>query len=577
MKESKKAQTADRLDKTVSEIVAGDYRTAKVFEKYGIDFCCGGGIYLDAVCKAKGIELPVLVKELYAARSGAVEPIQNYASWELPFLADYIINVHHVYIKENAEQIYAYARKIAAVHGTRHPELVEIAAAFDKIVIDMTAHMKEEEEVFFPAVKRAYAAIQAGAAADAKDIEIISVSLPKLLHEHVEVGNAVHSIRRLAKDYAIPDDVCNTFALTYRKLKEFEDDLHRHVHLENNILFPRAEQLHAQGGRVSAMKKRYDPRKVVIVGAGDVGASFAYALLQSGTAESIVLIDARHEQARGQALDLAHGLPFVPAAVVRAGTSDDYADAAVIVITAGAKQKPGESRLDLLRRNARIMEQIVGEIMARESQAVIVVASNPVDVLTYAALKQTGWNRNRIIGSGTVLDSARFRQLLSKHCGVDVKNVHAYILGEHGDSEVPAWSMTHLAGMSMDDYCPACSNCAGWERERNMIVAEVRDSAYNIIEAKGSTCYAIGLALVRIVGAILRNEHSVLTVSTLLDGEYGLKDVCLSVPCIVAQSGVVRIMEGKLANEEMLALRASAFVIKERLTELAAGGDVAGK
>lgn len=323
---------------------------------------------------------------------------------------------------------------------------------------------------------------------------------------------------------------------------------------------------------MNGTEKRQHVRKVVIVGAGDVGGAFAYALLQSGTAESIVLVDARQEQAKGQALDLAHGLPFVPATIVRAGSPDDYADAAVIVITAGAKQKPGESRLDLLRRNAHIMARIMDDITARRSRAVVVVASNPVDVLTYAALKKTGWPRNRIIGSGTVLDSARFRHLLSAHCGVDVRNVHAYILGEHGDSEFPAWSMTHLAGMPMDDYCPACHKCGDWAGERDRIVTEVRNSAYHIIEAKGSTCYAIGLALVRIVGAVLRNEHSVLTVSTRLDGEYGLQDVCLSVPCIVAQSGIERIIEGRLTGEEQRALRDSAAVLRERCRELAGSG-----
>lgn len=311
-------------------------------------------------------------------------------------------------------------------------------------------------------------------------------------------------------------------------------------------------------------------RKVVIVGAGDVGAVFAFALLQSGTAESIVLIDARSEQAEGQALDLAHGLPFVPSTVVRAGSPDDYADAAVIVITAGAKQESGESRLSLLRRNTHIVGQIADEIASRESQAVVVVVTNPVDLLTYVTLQRTGWARNRIFGSGTVLDSARFRHLLSSHCGVDVRNVHAYVLGEHGDSEVPIWSMTNLAGMAMDDYCPACLKCSDWGHERTRIVSEVRNSAYHIIDAKGSTCFAIGLALVRIVGAVLRNERSVLTVSTLLDGEYDLKDVCLSVPCIISQSGIERIIVSKLANEERRALHASASVLKDRLLEFTA-------
>ncbi len=322
---------------------------------------------------------------------------------------------------------------------------------------------------------------------------------------------------------------------------------------------------------MTSMKKQNVSRKVVIVGAGDVGASFAYALLQSGTAESIVLVDVRHELAEGQALDLAHGLPFVPATVVRAGSPEEYADASVIVITAGAKQKPGESRLNLVKRNAHIVEQIVDEIMSRNSLAVVIVATNPVDALTYVALKRTGWKANRILGSGTMLDSARFKHMLSAHCGVDVRNVHAYILGEHGDSEVPAWSMTHLAGMPMDDYCPACHKCDDWERERNRIVNEVRDSAYHIIDAKGSTCYAIGLALVRIVGAILRNEHSVLTVSVLVNGEYGLKDVCLSVPCVVSQAGAERILEGKLTEEEITALHASASVIRQNIAEITTG------
>ncbi|MBN1761062.1 MAG: L-lactate dehydrogenase [Chitinispirillaceae bacterium] len=309
-------------------------------------------------------------------------------------------------------------------------------------------------------------------------------------------------------------------------------------------------------------------RKVVIVGAGDVGASFAYALLQSGISESLVLVDSNDELANGQALDLAHGLPFVPATIVRTGSPDDYADATVIIITAGSKQKPGESRLDLLKRNAGILDQVIDEITAHESHAVIVVTTNPVDVLTHEALKRTGWLRNRIFGSGTVLDSARFRHLIGAHCGVDARSVHASILGEHGDSEVAAWSMTHIAGVAMDDYCPACHKCGNWNQERERIVTNVRESAYHIIDAKGSTCYAIGLALVRIVGAILRNEHSALTVSTMLDGEYGLRDVCLSVPCIVSESGIERIIEGKLTDEEHRALHASASVIGKNILEL---------
>ena len=316
------------------------------------------------------------------------------------------------------------------------------------------------------------------------------------------------------------------------------------------------------------MNRTKQSRKIVITGAGDVGASFAYALIQSGLAEEIALIDVNSNLVQGQVLDLAHGLPFVPPVHVHAGTADDYTDATVVVVTAGAKQRPNESRLDLLNRNVSIMSQIVADIVARKSDAVIVVVSNPVDVLTYVALGRSGLPRNRIIGSGTVLDSARFRYLLSRHCAVDVRNVHAYILGEHGDSEVAAWSMAHVAGMPISDYCAVCGECAGWRDAKEDIVKQVRESAYHIIGYKGATYYAIGLALIRIVGAVLRNERSVLTVSTLLEGEFGIRDVCLSVPCIVSADGVSRIVEGKLMPEESAALNASALVLRKTIESL---------
>jgi len=233
----------DTSERTIGEIVAADYRTAKVFESHGIDFCCGGNATLAAICTEKGLDLALITRELDAVKSEPVERSENYAAWELPFLADYIINAHHTYLKENTEQIAAYARKIAGVHGAHHPEVIEIATIFDKIAVDMAAHLREEEEGFFPAIKRAYATSKAGSAVEAKDIEIIKTSLKKLSQEHEGIGDAVHTIRHLAKEYAIPGDVCNTFVVTYQKLKEFEDDLHKHVHLENNILFPKAAKL----------------------------------------------------------------------------------------------------------------------------------------------------------------------------------------------------------------------------------------------------------------------------------------------------------------------------------------------
>ena len=229
--------------KTIGEIVTADFRTAKVFENHGIDFCCGGKVGLAAACTGKGLDLATITSELEAAKSESANPSQNYSSWALPFLIDYIVNTHHAYLHENLEQIATYANKISAVHGAHHPEVIRIATIFDKIASDLAAHMKEEEEVIFPAVKRAVAAVIVGATSDAKDRETIRVCLLKFYREHEEIGDAVHSIRHLSKEYAIPDDVCNTFMVTYQKLKEFEDDLHKHVHLENNILFPRAAAL----------------------------------------------------------------------------------------------------------------------------------------------------------------------------------------------------------------------------------------------------------------------------------------------------------------------------------------------
>ncbi len=309
-------------------------------------------------------------------------------------------------------------------------------------------------------------------------------------------------------------------------------------------------------------------RKVTIVGAGAVGSTFAYALLQSGLASEIAVIDNNPELMEGQVLDLSHGLPFFPPVDIHCGDRDDFADSQVIVVTAGSKQRPGENRLDLLERNASIIENIVSDITSSGSQAIIVIVSNPVDVLTHVALKKSGWEPNRVIGSGTVLDTARFRYLLSHHCNVDVRNVHAYILGEHGDSEVAAWSMTHIAGVPIDEYCPACRNCENWEEERARIVREVRDSAYHIIDYKGATYYAIGLALVSIVGAILRDQRSVLTVSTLMQGEYGIEDVCLSVPCILSAQGIERIIVAELSPDESEALKRSATVLHNALEEM---------
>lgn len=234
---------AKDLEKTIGEFVAEDYRTAQVFEEHGIDFCCGGKVSLAATCRERGIDANLLLEKLEQVKTAAGERAQNYAAWDLSFLADYIVNQHHGYLRETLGPLSAYARKIAEVHGPRHPEVVEIARIFDKLAADLTAHLREEEERFFPAVKRLEAAARNGRAPESGDVATLREILGQLGAEHEEVGEAVHTIRRLSGDYAVPADACNTFMLTYRMLKEFEDDLHKHVHLENNILFPKAEKL----------------------------------------------------------------------------------------------------------------------------------------------------------------------------------------------------------------------------------------------------------------------------------------------------------------------------------------------
>ncbi len=315
-------------------------------------------------------------------------------------------------------------------------------------------------------------------------------------------------------------------------------------------------------------------RKVVVVGAGAVGATYCYALSQSGLADEIVIIDRNEDLVCGQVLDLVHGQPFIPTVDIRGGTKSDYVDAQLIVITAGSAQKPGETRLQLLKKNADIVNGIAGDVAASGSRGVMLIVSNPVDVMTYVALKRSGWERGRVIGSGTVLDSARFRYLLASHCGVDVHNVHAYILGEHGDSEFAAWSMTNVAGMMIGDYCPVCNKCTDWKIERIGIEKQVRESAYHIINAKGSTHFAVGLALVRITAAILRKQNSIMTVSVALNGEFGLKDVCLSVPSIVSDCGAVKVINSPLPPEEIESLRRSAGILKEAINSLSADSQI---
>jgi len=307
--------------------------------------------------------------------------------------------------------------------------------------------------------------------------------------------------------------------------------------------------------------------KIAIVGVGNVGATFAYALLGSSLASQIVLIDANKNRAEGEAMDLNHAVPLTHSTRIWAGDYADIAGAAITVVTAGTAQKPGETRLDLVQRNYSIYKTIIPQIVAANPDGLLLIASNPLDVLSYAAMKLSGLPANRVIGSGTILDTARFRYLLSQHAGVDPRSVHAYIIGEHGDSEVPVWSLANIAGMDLTDYCKM--NCESFDPEvYENIFAQTRDAAYHIIERKGATYYGIGMGLVRIVEAILRGQNTVLSVSTLIEDYYGINDVYLSLPCVIGRNGVKKFMRLPLNEKEIDGLQKSAKVLRETLNKL---------
>jgi L-lactate dehydrogenase len=307
--------------------------------------------------------------------------------------------------------------------------------------------------------------------------------------------------------------------------------------------------------------------KVSVIGVGDVGATVAYTLQISGLATEIVLVDANREKAEGNAMDMNHGLFFTPPVNIRAGDYPDCAESDLIAITAGARQRPGETRLELTRRNAAICTSIVRALQPYIGEAKILMLSNPVDVMTYVALEVSKLPPHRVLGSGTVLDSARFRYELSRRCQVDPRNVHAYVIGEHGDSEVFLWSQVCVGTMPLETFCKGCGQrCVSDERKE--IEEKVRKSAYHIIEAKGYTNYGVSLAVLRIIGAVLRNERSLLTVSTLLQGEYGLENLCISVPCLIGANGIERILETTLADDEREGLMDSAQVITAALLAL---------
>ena len=315
------------------------------------------------------------------------------------------------------------------------------------------------------------------------------------------------------------------------------------------------------------MEERAGPVRVAIVGVGNVGATFAYALLLSGLASEIVLIDANRAKAEGEAMDLNHSVPFTHATRIWAGDYPDCSGTLVTVLAAGASQKPGETRLDLIKKNAAIWRTIIPEVVKHNSAGILLIATNPVDVLTYAAWKLSGLPAQRVIGSGTVLDTSRFRYLLSQHFGVDARSIHAYIIGEHGDSEVPVWSLANIAGMRLPEFCQA-QNLPYDPHAMEEIFVQTRDAAYRIIERKGATYYAVAAGLMRITQAIVRNQSTVLSASSLISDYYGIEDVCFSLPTVIDRGGVEKVLRLQLSPEEIEKLRHSADVLKATIRSL---------
>lgn len=308
-------------------------------------------------------------------------------------------------------------------------------------------------------------------------------------------------------------------------------------------------------------------QKVAVIGCGFVGATSAFSLINSGLFSEMVLIDANQEKAEGEAMDLSHGSAYQNPMKIYAGSYDDIVDAGLIVITAGANQKPNETRLDLVKKNIDIFKSIIPEIRDRGCKGILLIISNPVDILTYVTMKLSGFPASRIIGSGTVLDTARLKYVLGEHLQVDPRNVHAYIIGEHGDSELAVWSGATVAGISIDHFCELRGHYKHQEA-MDRLYREVRDSAYEIINRKGATYYGVAVAVKRIATAIVKNEHAVLPVSSLMNGEFGLHDLYLSIPAVVGRDGIEKVIDISMSYAEKEKLLESASALKDVLNEL---------
>ena len=308
-------------------------------------------------------------------------------------------------------------------------------------------------------------------------------------------------------------------------------------------------------------------RKAAVIGCGFVGASIAFRFLQQGLFSNLVLLDANRDKAEGEAMDLSDGLPYGASMEITAGTYNDVAGCGLVVVTAGVNQKPGETRLELIGRNAAILKSILHEITSRKFEGILLIVSNPVDVLTYLSKELSGYPRERVIGSGTVLDTARLKQLLGEELGVDSRNVHAFIVGEHGDSELAVWSGANVSGLDLQDFCRLRGKALN-PQDMDRLYREVQGSADAIIRRKGATYYGIAMAVGRIAECIVKDEHAVLPVSAVLEGEYGLEKLALSVPAIVGKNGLEKILEIPLSQTERTALDSSAQQMQQAIRQV---------
>ena len=314
--------------------------------------------------------------------------------------------------------------------------------------------------------------------------------------------------------------------------------------------------------------------KIAIIGAGKVGSTFAFSLMISGLAREIVLIDKNESLAIGECMDLNHGLSFAHPTKIYAAGYEGCEDADIVVITAGANQKPDQTRTDLVQTNVAIFKEIVPAIVKYTRDAILLVVTNPVDILTYVTLKLSGFPSNRVIGSGTVLDTARLKYMISDYARVDTRNVHAYIIGEHGDTELPVWTNATIGGMDVETYCAEYAKHGNVRNDLKELFLKVKNSAYEIIKLKGATNYSIAMALVKITKSIIRNENSILPVSTLITDYYGINDVCISIPSIVNINGVEQSVKIDLSAEEEELFKLSANTLRKFIQTIDLGQKV---